>query len=415
MGSRRYAPLRYSPRQTIFYYRHKKIYLDVEDGTRVSYLPESAVTGVKGNAESDYRTGDVNLTPANLGAAASDHTHPEYLKKTEYVTAGKKDGTTPGQYATSEGYSTTATGQSSHAEGHTTVASGASSHSEGSSTEASGYSSHAEGFSSEASGPYSHAEGDWCTASGMSSHAEGHFTVASGNYSHASGNGTRALSYQTAVGIYNNPKTAATFGAQGDGTVFVVGSGGPATKGNVFRVQQDGKCFGTGSWNTSGADYAEMFEWVDGNEANEDRRGLFVTLDGEKIRLATSNDDYILGVVSANPSAIGDNGEDWNKRYLQDVFGGKILSEPYLNKDGEEIQSWVQNPDFDPNLEYISRDRRQEWAAVGMLGKLVVVDDGTCEVDGYCYPGANGIGTKAETGYRVMKRIDDTHVTVLIK
>lgn len=34
-----------------------------------------AVTGVKGNTESAYRTGDVNLTPANIGAATSDHTH----------------------------------------------------------------------------------------------------------------------------------------------------------------------------------------------------------------------------------------------------------------------------------------------------------------------------------------------------
>ena len=34
-----------------------------------------AVTGIKGNAETDYRTGQVNLTPANIGAATSGHTH----------------------------------------------------------------------------------------------------------------------------------------------------------------------------------------------------------------------------------------------------------------------------------------------------------------------------------------------------
>lgn len=34
------------------------------------------VTGVKGNAESSYRTGNINLTPANIGAATSNHTHP---------------------------------------------------------------------------------------------------------------------------------------------------------------------------------------------------------------------------------------------------------------------------------------------------------------------------------------------------
>lgn len=33
------------------------------------------VTGVKGNSESTYRTGDVNLTAANIGAAESSHAH----------------------------------------------------------------------------------------------------------------------------------------------------------------------------------------------------------------------------------------------------------------------------------------------------------------------------------------------------
>ena len=36
----------------------------------------AAVTGVKGDSESTYRTGQVNLTAANVGAAAASHTHP---------------------------------------------------------------------------------------------------------------------------------------------------------------------------------------------------------------------------------------------------------------------------------------------------------------------------------------------------
>ena len=38
-----------------------------------------AAVAVKGNAESSYRTGNVNLTPANIGAATSDHTHTTSL------------------------------------------------------------------------------------------------------------------------------------------------------------------------------------------------------------------------------------------------------------------------------------------------------------------------------------------------
>ena len=37
---------------------------------------KNTVTGIKGNAESSYRTGNVNLTPANIGAAAASHKHP---------------------------------------------------------------------------------------------------------------------------------------------------------------------------------------------------------------------------------------------------------------------------------------------------------------------------------------------------
>ncbi len=36
---------------------------------------DTGVTGVKGNAETDYRTGNVNLTAENIGASTSTHTH----------------------------------------------------------------------------------------------------------------------------------------------------------------------------------------------------------------------------------------------------------------------------------------------------------------------------------------------------
>ena len=41
--------------------------------------PVGSVTGVKGNSESSYRTGNVNLTAANIGAATSGHTHTTTL------------------------------------------------------------------------------------------------------------------------------------------------------------------------------------------------------------------------------------------------------------------------------------------------------------------------------------------------
>lgn len=48
------------------------------DGT---WQAAGGVTGVKGNAESNYRTGNVNLTCANIGAATVNHNHDtSYLK-----------------------------------------------------------------------------------------------------------------------------------------------------------------------------------------------------------------------------------------------------------------------------------------------------------------------------------------------
>lgn len=46
------------------------------DGTWATV--QVGVTGVKGNAEATYRTGNVNLTPANIGAAAASHTHQAF-------------------------------------------------------------------------------------------------------------------------------------------------------------------------------------------------------------------------------------------------------------------------------------------------------------------------------------------------
>lgn len=51
---------------------------------KISSTDTDTITRVKGNAESTYRTGNVNLTPANIGAAASNHEHDSrYYTETE--------------------------------------------------------------------------------------------------------------------------------------------------------------------------------------------------------------------------------------------------------------------------------------------------------------------------------------------
>lgn len=48
---------------------------------------KNTVIGIKGNAETTYRTGNVNLTPANIGAAAASHNHDDrYYTESEVDT-----------------------------------------------------------------------------------------------------------------------------------------------------------------------------------------------------------------------------------------------------------------------------------------------------------------------------------------
>lgn len=214
---------------------------------------------------------------------------------------------------------------------------------------------------------------------------------------------------------------------------FIIGGGtSKSDRQNLFMVSENGNVYQLGATSTIGADIAEMFEWEDENTSNEDRRGLFVTLNGDKIALADENTKYIHGIVSSKPAVVGNSYADsWHGRYLTDVFGEIIYEdyvipeqvESYTDENGEKKfitipekhgKRPIQNPDYDPEQKYISRDSRPEWSAVSCVGRLVTVDDGTCVPNGYCKPKSGGIATASDsnTGFRVMKRIDDNHVLV---
>lgn len=225
------------------------------------------------------------------------------------------------------------------------------------------------------------------------------------------------------------------------------GSTGTTTRRNCFRVNHTG-VYASGNYNASGADYAELFEWADGNPEVQDRAGRFVTLEGESIRLSGPGDDYILGIVSGAPSVVGDVYDDqWQGMYLTDVFGRPIFEDVEVPAETEEVEFPVEvpgegeeapqvetrrevrvavpahterrqklNPDYDPAQTYVPRSERPEWDAVGLLGKLVAVDDGTCVPNGWAAVGEGGAATNSEerTKYRVMARLDERHVRILI-
>ena len=293
-------------------------------------------------------------------------------------------------------------------------------HSEGLGTSAHGASSHAEGYYSVALGEGAHAEGMVTRAYGSASHAGGCGSRSFGSYSRSSGFYTTASTYAThAIGTYNKSSSGSATAYSSTQDAFIIGNGTYSTRSNAFRVTFNGKAYGLSAFSSTGADYAEYFEWEDGNPNNEDRIGKFVTLIGNKIKIATEN-DFILGVVSGNPAVVGNTSDDsWNEMYLRDKYG-RLIYEDVEVVDEKTKETRVEkhiklNPDYDPSLEYTPRSERQEWNTIGMLGQLIVDDDGTCEVNGYCQCNLNGIATKSETGYRVLKRIDESTILILFK
>ena len=168
----------------------------------------------------------------------------------------------------------------------------------------------------------------------------------------------------------------------------------------------------------------------------EDRRGYFVTFDtsSDKIRKATSSDNFILGAVSSNPAILGDSqSEGWKNKYVKDEWDQVIYERKYVdlkslitaNSDNSEAYErtsegfWCESPIISENYisdkEYVPREKRKEWSPVGLMGKLLVHSDGTCRVGDFCKSNDDGIATKSDTGYYVLEVRDNNIIKVLIK
>jgi hemin uptake protein HemP len=190
---------------------------------------------------------------------------------------------------------------------------------------------------------------------------------------------------------------------------FLLASSGNTADNEAF-IRGDGRIAGDAGFQT-GADYAEFFEWDDGNSSDEDRRGYSVVLmSGNKIRKATSSDAAadIIGVISGHPSVVGDAAwSSWGGKFNRDDFGGYIWETYTVTEwteaveDGDDIEHSYQtdqipsdvtvpadatvitqdddgntlkrkqvNSSYDDTQTYTPREDRQEWDAVGMVGKL---------------------------------------------
>lgn len=404
----------------------------------------TTASGIQAHAEGAYSTASANQahTEGYGTKAVGLQSHAEGYSTTANGQASHTEGaysSADGKFAHAEGESTVASAQNAHAEGQKTKASGLNAHSEGRSTEASALTSHAEGESTKATASSAHAEGYGTVAQGQAAHSEGAYSKASARFAHAEGYTTEASGENSHAEGMNTLAAGKNQHVQGRWNIadrtgtyaHILGNGIDTARSNAFTVDWLGNGNFAGSCSSLGADYAEYFEWADGNAAAEDRVGFVVALEGEKIRLATAEDEDVLGIISGTAAVLGDTAEwEWCGKYLTDAFGRVITEHVEVfgaEKDeetGEEKQVSLGfydvpkvNPDYDATLDYVRRKDRPEWAVVGMLGKLFVRDDGTCQVNGYACVGADGVLTASgeKTNIRVLSRTADNIIRVLLK
>jgi hypothetical protein len=182
-------------------------------------------------------------------------------------------------------------------------------------------------------------------------------------------------------------------------------------------LRGDGEAYADASWNASGADYAEYFESKDGSKMPV---GTTVKLDGDKI-VACESGDSPLGVVRPQgcSSNIGNAaGVKWQGKYLTDDYRSPIKEEYSVTswidgkdanggdndiqyhtdkipsdvtvpddatvlsteKDGSKLMRKKLNPDFVENIGedgfqiYLTREDRDEWHIVGLLGQIPITN-----------------------------------------
>ena len=203
------------------------------------------------------------------------------------------------------------------------------------------------------------------------------------------------------VGRFNNAQTS------WDAMLWVGSGSSESNRKNQMIVQENQLHYRGELKEASGwiGDFGEYFEWYDGNPNNDDRVGYMVQLNENKIEYSTSFENCI-GIISDTCIITGGCCSfEWHNMYLRDEFGRELKDE-----NGESIL----NPDYNPEIQYVSRDKRKEWGKVGILGQIYTRQDGTLKVGGFAGC-KDGIATDAESGYRVLKIINENVALLLVK
>lgn len=171
----------------------------------------------------------------------------------------------------------------------------------------------------------------------------------------------------------------------------------------VFKVDGEGSVHTETGYFSNSTGYAELFEWADGNQKNEDRTGITVTLNSEGQLVVADEGDTVLGVIVENAAVVGDAGWNaWENKYqlkenknpstkkykiVEWVDDEGILQSFYLNSlskefalpedaiiyetydDGSDMHLKVFNDVFDIDRPFIPKLKRG-WAIVVLVGRV---------------------------------------------
>jgi len=172
---------------------------------------------------------------------------------------------------------------------------------------------------------------------------------------------------------------------------------------NIFKVSGTGSTYSAGEFNSNFRGYAEMFEWADRNNRNEERVGFTVAFDSTGKIISADEGDTVVGVVVNNAAIIGNTAwNHWHTKKQKDFlnnyetsefniiewlemetsllksFDKTTLSSNFIMpENATEIQSDSKGNQFfkiknsagyDLNKEYSSRELRSSWAKVCVLG-----------------------------------------------
>ena len=188
---------------------------------------------------------------------------------------------------------------------------------------------------------------------------------------------------------------------------------GGSSNDGAFTVQNDGTLKADSATIGTPADYAEYFESTDDSAISA---GTTVVLENGKVRPAI-NSETPMGVIRPTgcSTTVGNASPmNYYSKYKRDVFGAHIYEEytitAWTDSDGEyhnypsdsipndltvpddaeiithetnpegyevspkrKLTRRIINPDYDPSKAYISREDRDEWNLVGLLGQVTIL------------------------------------------